>query len=49
MSQRTPWSHDVSTEVLVSPSPWHVELQDVTTIWLLAHLVALPWCDYNTV
>jgi hypothetical protein len=42
-----PQSHDVSTEVLVSP--WHVGLQDMTTTWWLAHLVALPWCDYNRV
>ena len=30
-------------------SPWHVGLQDVTTTWWLAHLVAVPWCDYNRV
>jgi hypothetical protein len=30
-------------------SPWHVGLQDVTTTWWMAHLVALPWCDYNRV
>jgi hypothetical protein len=30
-------------------SPWHVGLQDITTTWWLAYLVALSWCDYNRV